>query len=53
MQIVAVMVFCATTLFPLTELVALLYVLIPIRSGYVPPASTRCCGPSSSCGHGA
>jgi paraquat-inducible protein A len=36
MQIVAVMVFCATTLFPLTELVALLYVLIPIRSGYVP-----------------
>jgi len=37
MQIVAVMVFCATTLFPLTELVALLYVLIPIRSGYVPP----------------
>src|ERR1700677_4361674 len=38
MQIVAVMVCCATTLFPLTELVALLYVLIPIRSGYVPPA---------------
>ena len=36
MEIVAVMVFCATTLFPLTELVALLYVLIPIRSGYVP-----------------
>jgi paraquat-inducible protein A len=36
MQIVAVMVFCATTLFPLTELVALLYVLIPLRSGYVP-----------------
>ncbi|RFU45856.1 paraquat-inducible protein A [Paraburkholderia sp. DHOC27] len=36
MQIVAVMVFCATTLFPLTELVALLYVLIPIRSGFVP-----------------
>jgi paraquat-inducible protein A len=37
MQIVAVMVFCATTLFPLTELVALLYVLIPIRSGFVAP----------------
>ena len=36
MQIVAVMVFCATTLFPLTELVALLYVLIPLRSGYIP-----------------
>jgi paraquat-inducible protein A len=36
MQIVAVMVFCATTLFPLTELLALLYVLIPIRSGFVP-----------------
>jgi paraquat-inducible protein A len=36
MEIIAVIVFCATTLFPLTELVALLYVLIPIRSGYVP-----------------
>jgi len=41
MQIVAVMVFCATTLFPLTELVALLYVLIPIRSGYVPAGFNR------------
>lgn len=41
MQIVAVMVFLATTLFPLTELVALLYVLIPIRSGYVPPGFNR------------
>lgn len=38
MQIVAVMVFCSTILFPLTELVALLYVLIPLRAGYVPPA---------------
>ncbi|MDE1183352.1 paraquat-inducible protein A [Paraburkholderia sp.] len=37
MQIVAVMVFCSTLLFPLTELVALLYVLMPIRAGYVPP----------------
>ena len=41
MQIVAVMVFCSTILFPLTELVALLYVLIPLRSGYVPPAFNR------------
>ena len=41
MQIVAVMVFCATTLFPLTELVALLYVLIPIRSGRVPAGFNR------------
>jgi paraquat-inducible protein A len=38
MQIVAIMVFCSTILFPLTELVALLYVLIPLRAGYVPPA---------------
>ncbi|MEN8503436.1 paraquat-inducible protein A [Paraburkholderia sp. SIMBA_050] len=38
MQIVAVMVFCSTVLFPLTELVALLYVLIPLRAGHVPPA---------------
>ncbi|WJF89809.1 paraquat-inducible protein A [Paraburkholderia bonniea] len=37
MQIVAVMVFCSTVLFPLTELVALLYVLIPLRAGYIPP----------------
>ena len=37
MEIVAVMVFFATILCPLTELVALLYVLLPIRRGYIPP----------------
>jgi paraquat-inducible protein A len=37
MQIVALMVFCATILFPLTELVALLYVLLPVRRGVIPP----------------
>ncbi|CAB3775619.1 hypothetical protein LMG28688_00055 [Paraburkholderia caffeinitolerans] len=37
MQIVAVMVFFATILCPLTELVALLYVLLPIRRGVIPP----------------
>jgi paraquat-inducible protein A len=37
MQFVAVLVFGTTILFPLTELVALLYVLIPIRAGYIPP----------------
>ncbi|SIT35994.1 Paraquat-inducible protein A [Paraburkholderia piptadeniae] len=37
MQIVAVMVLCSTFLFPLTELTALLYLLIPIRAGIVPP----------------
>ncbi|MBV8259650.1 MAG: paraquat-inducible protein A [Paraburkholderia sp.] len=37
MEIVAVMVFCATTLFPLTEMVALLYVLLPVRRGFIPP----------------
>jgi paraquat-inducible protein A len=36
MQIVAVIVFCATALFPVTELVALLYVLLPLRAGRVP-----------------
>ncbi len=41
MQIVAVMVFCSTTLFPLTELLALLYVLVPVRAGYVPPLFNR------------
>jgi paraquat-inducible protein A len=38
MQIVAVMVFCSTILFPLTELLALLYVLLSVRTGFVPPA---------------
>lgn len=41
MQIVALMVFCATILFPLTELVALLYVLLPVRRGVVPPGFNR------------
>ena len=36
MQVVAVLVFCSTILFPLTELLALLYVLVPLRAGYVP-----------------
>jgi paraquat-inducible protein A len=36
MEVVAVMVFCSTILFPLAELLALLYVLIPLRSGFVP-----------------
>ncbi|CAB3768798.1 paraquat-inducible protein A [Paraburkholderia humisilvae] len=38
MQVVAVMVFCSTMLFPLIELVALLYVLLSVRAGFVPPA---------------
>ena len=37
MELVAVVVFCSTFLFPLTELLALLYVLVPIRAGAVPP----------------
>lgn len=37
MRIVAAIVFCSTTLFPLIELVALLYLLIPLRVGSVPP----------------
>ncbi|WP_321800065.1 paraquat-inducible protein A [Caballeronia sp. J97] len=37
MEIMAVLVFCSTILFPLCELLALLYVLLPLRSGYVPP----------------
>jgi paraquat-inducible protein A len=41
MQIVAVMVFCSTFLFPLTELLALLYVLTPMRVGVVPPGFNR------------
>jgi paraquat-inducible protein A len=41
MQVVAVMVFTTTTLFPLIELVALLYVLLSIRAGFVPRAFNR------------
>ncbi len=37
MKIIAVLVFCCTILFPLTELVALLYVLMLLRTGFVPP----------------
>ncbi|MBN3836816.1 paraquat-inducible protein A [Burkholderia sp. Ac-20344] len=37
MEIVGVMVFCSTVLFPLVEMAALLYVLLPIRRGVVPP----------------
>jgi paraquat-inducible protein A len=37
MQVVAIAVFCSTFLFPLIELIALLYVLVPIRAGVVPP----------------
>ncbi|MEX3606224.1 MAG: paraquat-inducible protein A [Burkholderia sp.] len=38
MQLVAVMVFCSTLLFPLIEMAALLYVLLSLRAGRVPPA---------------
>jgi paraquat-inducible protein A len=41
MQIIAAIVFCATILFPLTELVALLYVLLPVRRGVIPPGFNR------------
>ncbi|HTH76684.1 MAG TPA: paraquat-inducible protein A [Trinickia sp.] len=37
MQVVASAVFCSTVLFPLLELGALLYVLMPIHAGVVPP----------------
>lgn len=37
MQSVASLVFCATFLFPLIEMVALLYVLLPLRRGIVAP----------------
>jgi paraquat-inducible protein A len=41
MRIVAAMVFCSTLLFPLIELAALLYLLFPLRAGYVPPGFNR------------
>ncbi|AOJ67760.1 MULTISPECIES: paraquat-inducible protein A [Burkholderia] len=41
MPLVAVMVFCSTLLFPLVELSALLYVLIPLRAGAIPPGFNR------------
>lgn len=41
MQFVAALVFGSTILFPLMELVALLYVLIPIQAGYIAPGFNR------------
>ena len=41
MQFVAALVCCSTVLFPLTELLALLYVLIPVSAGYIPPGFNR------------
>lgn len=38
MHLVAAMVFCTTMLFPSLELVALLYLLLPLRAGRVPRA---------------
>lgn len=37
MELVAAVVFCSTILFPLVELLALLYVLMPMRAGVAPP----------------
>ncbi|RQS34752.1 paraquat-inducible protein A [Burkholderia sp. Bp8992] len=37
MAVVGVMVFCSTVLFPLVEMAALLYLLLPMRRGVVPP----------------
>jgi len=37
MEVVGVMVFCSTVLFPLVEMAARLYVPLPIRRGVVPP----------------
>ncbi|WP_420921029.1 paraquat-inducible protein A, partial [Acinetobacter nosocomialis] len=37
MGVVAAVVFFTTTLFPSMELLALLYVLLPLRAGSVPP----------------
>src|SRR6201997_2852924 len=37
MRVVAAMVFCSSILFPLIELLALLYMLVPLRLGKLPP----------------
>lgn len=37
MEVIATMVFCATIAFPFIELIAMLYLLVPLNSGYVPP----------------
>ncbi len=41
MEVIAVMVFCATILFPLTELVAMLYLLVSLRAGFLPAGFNR------------
>ena len=37
MEVIASMVFCATIAFPFIELIAMLYLLVPLNAGYVPP----------------
>jgi paraquat-inducible protein A len=41
MEVIATMVFCATILFPLTELVAMLYLLVPLRAGFIPAGFSK------------
>ncbi|MFP3565005.1 paraquat-inducible protein A [Paraburkholderia sp. SIMBA_030] len=41
MRLVAMMVFCSAILFPLIELLAFLYVLVPLRIGKLPPHFNR------------
>ncbi|QCP48447.1 PqiA/YebS family transporter subunit [Trinickia violacea] len=41
MRSVAAMVFCSSILFPLIELIAFLYLLVPLRIGKVPPRFNR------------
>src|SRR5471030_862630 len=36
MEVIATLVFCATILFPLIELMAMLYLLVPLRAGFIP-----------------
>jgi paraquat-inducible protein A len=41
MEVIASIVFCATVLFPLIELVATLYLIVPLRAGFVPAGFQR------------
>jgi paraquat-inducible protein A len=41
MEVIASIVFCATILFPLIELVATLYLIVPLRAGFVPSGFQR------------
>lgn len=53
MALVAALVFATTILFPLSELLMMIYLLVPMAQHRMPWASTASCAASARRGHGA